>query len=215
MKSTAPGSYDTPCLPAGPSSATFASSDESFPISGNLKSRSAYDLAAPVKAGDRVLIHAGAGGVGHFAVQYARKKGAHVIATGRADNHDFMKSMGAHECVDYTTTDFATAVKDCDIVFDTLGGEAHNRSMACLKPGGTLVWLHAAPIPKGPGRADIKVVNALVKGGRDAVERVGQLAADGTLKPHVSATFPLERAAEAFAMLETGRTRGKIVLTVR
>lgn len=175
----------------------------------------AIETGVPVKAGDRVLIHAGAGGVGHFAIQYARKKGAHVIATGRAENHDFIKSMGAHECVDYTTTDFATAVKDCDVVFDTLGGEAHNRSMACLKPGGTLVWLHAAPIPPGPGRADIKVVNALVKGGREVVERVGQLAAEGVLKPHVSATFPLERAAEAFAMLETGRTRGKIVLTVR
>ena len=175
----------------------------------------AIETAAPVKAGDRVLIHAGAGGVGHFAIQYARKKGAHVIATGRAENHDFMKSMGAHECVDYTKTDFATAAKDCDIVFDTLGGEAHNRSMACLKPGGTLVWLHAAPIPQAPARPDIKVVNALVKGGRDVVERVGQLAADGTLKPHVSATFPLERVAEAYAMLETGRTRGKIVLTVR
>jgi NADPH:quinone reductase-like Zn-dependent oxidoreductase len=175
----------------------------------------AIETAAPVKAGDRVLIHAGAGGVGHFAIQYARKKGAHVIATARAENHDFVKSMGAHEAVDYTATDFAAAVKDCDIVFDTLGGEAHNRSMACLKPGGTLVWLHAAPIPAGPGRADIKVVNALVKGNREGTERIGQLAAEGVLKPHVSATFPLDRAAEAYAMLETGRTRGKIVLTVR
>jgi len=173
------------------------------------------ELAAQVKAGDRVLVQAGAGGVGHFAIQYARKKGAHVIATARAENHDFVKSMGAHEAVDYTATDFAEAVKDCDLVLDTLGGEAHLRAMKCLKPGGTLVWLNAAPIPEGAARSDIKVVHALVKAARPQMERVGQLASEGVLRPHVTATFPLDRAAEAYAMVGTGRTRGKVVLTVR
>lgn len=173
------------------------------------------ELAASVKAGDRVLVQAGAGGVGHYAIQYARKKGAHVIATARAENHDFVKSMGAHEAVDYTAVDFSEAVKDCDLVLDTLGGEAHIQAMKCLKPGGTLVWLNAAPIPETPPRADIKVVHALVKAARPQMERVGQLAADGTFRPHVTATFPLERAAEAYAMVGTGRTRGKVVLTVR
>lgn len=175
----------------------------------------ALETAAQVKAGDRVLIHAGAGGVGHFAIQYARKKGAHVIATARAENHDFVKSMGAQEAVDYTAVDFTEAVKDCDFVLETLGGEAHFKSMACLKPGGTLIWLNAAPLPERPPRADIKVVHAIVKTARPQMERAGQLAAESTLKPHVSATFPLERAAEAYAMVGTGRTRGKVVLTVR
>jgi len=175
----------------------------------------ALETTAPVKAGDRVLVHAGAGGVGHFAIQYARKKGAHVIATARAENHEFVKGLGAQEAIDYTAADFAAAVKDCDLVFDTLGGEAHWRSMACLKPGGTLVYLNAAPIPPGAARNDVKVVQAIVKGGRAAMERIGQLASEGVLKPHVSATFPLERAAEAYAMVETGRTRGKVVITVR
>ncbi len=175
----------------------------------------ALETTAPVKGGDRVLVHAGAGGVGHYAIQYARKKGAHVITTARAENHDFVKAMGAQEAIDYTAVDFAAAAKDCDVVLDTLGGEAHARSMACLKPGGTLVYLNAAPLPKGPMRGDIRVVNAPVKGGRAALERIGQLAVEGALKPHVSATFPLERAAEAYAMIATGRTRGKIVLTVR
>jgi NADPH:quinone reductase-like Zn-dependent oxidoreductase len=175
----------------------------------------AIETAAPVKAGDRILIHAGAGGVGHYAIQYARKKGAHVIVTARAENHDFVKALGAHEAVDYTAVDFAAAVKDCDLVFDTLGVEAHVKSMACLKPGGTLVWLNAAPLPETPPRPDIKVVHAIVKAARAQMERVGQLAAEGTLKPHVTATFPLERAAEAYGMVATGRTRGKIVLTVR
>jgi NADPH:quinone reductase-like Zn-dependent oxidoreductase len=175
----------------------------------------ALETAAPVKAGDRVLVHAGAGGVGHFAIQYARRKGAHVIATARAENHDFVKACGAQEAVDYTAVDFAEAAKECDVVLDTLGGEAHARSMACLKPGGALVYLNAAPLPQGAARGDIRVVNAPVKGGRAVMDRIGQLAADGTLRPHVAATFPLERAAEAYAMIETGRTRGKIVLTVR
>lgn len=175
----------------------------------------ALEFAAQIKSGDRALIHAGAGGVGHYAIQYARKKGAHVIATARADNHDFVKSMGAHEAVDYTAVDFAEAVKDCDFALDTLGGEAHFKSMACLKPGGMLVWLNAAPFPDKAARADIKVVHAIVKAARPQMERVGQLAAEGTLKPHVTATFPLERAAEAYAMVGTGRTRGKVVLTVR
>jgi len=175
----------------------------------------ALEFAVSVKAGDRVLLHAGAGGVGHFAIQYARKKGAHVIATARAENHEFVKSMGAQEAVDYTAVDFADAVKECDLVLDTLGGEAHFRSMACLKPGGTLVWLNAAPLPEKPARNDIKVVHAIVKAARPQMERVGQLAAEGTLRPHVTATFPLDRAAEAYAMVQTGRTRGKVVLTVR
>ena len=175
----------------------------------------ALETAAAVKSGDRVLIHAGAGGVGHYAIQYARKKGAHVIATARAENHDFVKAQGAHEAVDYTAVNFAEAVRDCDIVLDSLGGETHFRSMDCLKSGGTLVWINAAPLPQSPARADIQVVHAIVKAARPQMDRVGQLAAEGTLKPHVTATFPLERAVEAYAMVGTGRTRGKIVLTVR
>jgi NADPH:quinone reductase-like Zn-dependent oxidoreductase len=175
----------------------------------------ALETAASVKAGDRVLVHAGAGGVGHLAIQFARKKGAHVTTTARADNHEFVKICGAHEAIDYTRVDFATAVTDCDLVFDTLGGEAHLRSMACLKPDGALVYLNAAPIPQGAARPDIRVVHALVRADRAVMERVGQLAAEGVLKPHVSATFPLERAAEAYALVEAGHTRGKVVLTVR
>ncbi len=175
----------------------------------------AFEAAAPVRSGARVLVHAGAGGVGHLAVQYARKKGAHVIATARAENHDFVKSCGAHEAIDYSAGDFAAVVKDCDIVLESLGGETHARSMACLKPGGILVYLIAAPLPPGPARADITVVNATVRGGRAALERLVQLAADGTLKPHVSQTFPLERAAEAYALSQSGRARGKLVLTIR
>ncbi len=175
----------------------------------------ALETTAPVEAGARVLVHAGAGGVGHYAIQFARRKGAHVIATARAENHEFVKSLGAQEAIDYTAVDFTSAANDCDVVLDTLGGEVHARSMARLKAGGTLVYLNAAPLPAGAGRSDIRVVNAPVKAGRAAMERIGQLAADGVLKPHVSATFPLERAAEAYAMIQTGRTRGKIVLTVR
>lgn len=173
------------------------------------------ETAATVKAGDKVLIHAGAGGVGHLAIQYARKKGAHVIATARAENHDFVKANGAHEAIDYSTADFAALARECDIVFDTMGGETHIRSMACLKPGGTLSYLNAAPIPDTPKRADIKIVQAIVRGGRAPMERMAQLASEGVLKPAITATFPLERAAEAYAVSQSGRSRGKVIVAVR
>ncbi len=143
-------------------------------VSG-LSALAALETAAPVKPGMRVLVHAGAGGVGHLAIQYARKKGAHVIATARAENHVFVKSCGAHEAIDYSARDFADAAKDCDIVLDSIGGETHARSVACLKPGGTLVYLVAAPLPQSAARADITVVNAAVRPGRAALERMAQL----------------------------------------
>jgi NADPH:quinone reductase-like Zn-dependent oxidoreductase len=180
-----------------------------------LSALAALETTAPVKAGDRVLVHAGAGGVGHLALQYARKRGAHVIATARAENHDFVKACGAHEAFDHAAGDFATAIRDCDIVLDSLGGEVHQRSMACLRPGGTLVYLVAAPLPKAPPRPDINVLGAQVRGGRAALERLSALAVEGVLKPHVAATFPLERAGEAYAASQTGRSRGKLVLTMR
>jgi NADPH:quinone reductase-like Zn-dependent oxidoreductase len=175
----------------------------------------ALETSAAVKSGDRVLVHAGAGGVGHLAVQYARKRGAQVVATARAENHEFVKSLGAQAVIDYTREDFAAAARECDLVFDTLGGEVHLRSLMALKPGATLVYLNAAPIPAGAARADVKVVNAPVRGGRAAVERLAQAAVEGAMRAAITQTFPLERAAEAYALSQSGRTRGKLVLAMR
>ena len=168
--------------------------------------------AAPVQKGMRVLIHAGAGGVGHLAVQFCRWKGAHVIATTSAANADFVKAQGAHETIDYRTQDFAAAVRDCDVVFDTMGGEVYPRSLACLKPGGTLTYLNAAPIPKHFPRADIAARVATVPAETRHLDRLAEYWREGALKPHISARLPLAQAREAYGLSQSGRTRGKIVL---
>jgi NADPH:quinone reductase-like Zn-dependent oxidoreductase len=171
----------------------------------------ALEFTAPIGAGDRILIHAGAGGVGHLAIQYAKHKGAHVLTTARAVNHDFVRALGADEAIDYTTTDFVEAAPGCDVVFDTIGGEVHRRSFDALKPGGVLVYVIAAPLPEGPGRPDVTVLNAPVRGNRAGLERVVELVGEGTFKPAVEKTYALEEFAEAYARIETGHSRGKIV----
>jgi len=171
----------------------------------------ALETTAPIGSGDRILIHAGAGGVGHLAVQYAKHKGAQVLVTARAGNHDFVAALGADEAIDYTTTDFAEAAAECDVVFDTMGGEVHRRSFEALRPGGLLVYINAAPLPEAPGRPDVTVLNAQVRGDRAALERVVALVGEGTFRPVVEQTYALEDFAEAYARIETGHSRGKIV----
>jgi len=171
----------------------------------------ALETTAPVARGSRVLIHAGAGGVGHLAIQYAAHKGAHVVTTASAANHDFVRAQGAAEAIDYTTEDFVAAAGPCDLVFDTVGGEVHRRSLEALKPGGTLVYINAEPIPEDAARDDVTVVNAPVRGGRAGLGRIAELAAEGAFKPVVTERFALADYAQAYARIETGHTRGKIV----
>ena len=107
----------------------------------------AFEEAASIKRGDKVLIHGGAGGLGHLAVQYAKHRGAQVITTAGEANHDFVRKLGADQVIDYAACDFAEAVSGCDLVFDTIGGEVHKRSLAVVKPGGVLVYVTAQPNP--------------------------------------------------------------------
>jgi NADPH:quinone reductase-like Zn-dependent oxidoreductase len=162
-----------------------------------------------VKAGDRVLVHAGAGGVGAFAIQIAHLRGAEVWTTCSARNADFCRDLGAHRVIDYTREDFCAAGPIFDAVFDIVGGAVHRRSAEVLKPGGALAYLHAAP-PEPPRRSDIRVLPTEV---RATPERLAALLRAG-LKAHVGARFPLERAAEAYELSRSGHARGKIVLTL-
>ncbi|HUT48563.1 MAG TPA: NADP-dependent oxidoreductase [Alphaproteobacteria bacterium] len=171
----------------------------------------ALEETAPIGAGDRILIHAGAGGVGHLAIQYAKHKGAQVLTTARATNHDFVAALGADEAIDYTAADFTEAAAGCDVVFDTMGGDVHRRSFDALKPGGLLVYINAEPLPESPGRPDVTVLNAQVRGDRAGLERIVALVGEGTFKPAVEQTYALEDFAEAYARIETGHSRGKIV----
>lgn len=168
---------------------------------------------AGVTAGQRVLIHAAAGGVGHLAVQIAKARGAYVIGTASAAKHELLRELGADEVLDYRTADFEDSVSDVDVVIDAVGGDYGQRSLKVLKPGGHLVTL---PGPDGIP-ADTQGVHAawvLVEPDLGGLREIAALADRGLLKPLVDTVLPLAQAAKAHEIGELGRTTGKIVLTV-
>ncbi|WP_446034148.1 NADP-dependent oxidoreductase [Streptomyces olivaceus] len=172
---------------------------------------------ADLQPGQRVLIHAAAGGVGHVAVQIAKARGAHVIGTASAGKHAFLRSLGADEAVDYRETDFTEAVRDVDVVLDTIGGDTSLRSLRVLRPGGVVVSI----LPVGSdeffeeaGRLGVRAVRMLVDADRADMREIARLVEAGKLEPTIAKTFPLAEAAGAHALGETGRTTGKIVLVV-
>jgi len=167
---------------------------------------------AKLAGGQRVLVHAGAGGVGSVAIQMARGLGAEVFTTASPANRDYCKALGAEAVVDYNAQDFTTAIPPCDVILDTLGGEAHRRSMKMLKPGGVIVALAADPIPRGQRRNDVRVTLAQVRPTRERLLQIFQWATSGVLKPQVTHTFRPEEAAKAYAISESGHARGKMVL---
>lgn len=174
---------------------------------------------AGIGPGDRVLVHAAAGGVGHFAVQIAKARGAYVIGTASAPKHDVVRSLGADEMIDYRTDDF-TAIEPVDVVLDSLGGDTAARSLRVLKPGGQLVSIALRQLPDdlaahvaqaAPG---VRVRPMLVEADQEGMRTVGEMVDAGTLRPLVEAVFPLAEAAKGHALGDTGRVTGKVVLTV-
>jgi NADPH:quinone reductase-like Zn-dependent oxidoreductase len=173
---------------------------------------------ADVRPGQRVLVHAAAGGVGHLAVQIAKARGAHVIGTASAPKHDFLRSIGADEVVDYRTEDFVEAIEAVDVVLDPVSGDTRARSLDVLKPGGVLVSLLPGQDPEEgekAARLGVRVETLLVEADHAGMAEIARLAGDGRLRAHVQETFPLADAAKAHSLGETGRTTGKIVLVVR
>jgi NADPH:quinone reductase-like Zn-dependent oxidoreductase len=169
---------------------------------------------AQVGAGQRVLVHAGAGGVGSLAIQIGKHLGAEVLVTASAANREYCLGLGAARVIDYLREDFVAAAAPCDVVLDTLGGEIHLRSQHVLRSGGLLVALNAAPIPAGSRRADVRVVMAQVQPTRARLDRIFQWAAAGVLRPQVGRTFTFEDAPPAYAASEAGHARGKLVIAV-
>ncbi|GAA1931575.1 NADP-dependent oxidoreductase [Streptantibioticus ferralitis] len=175
---------------------------------------------AHVQAGQRVLITAAAGGVGHFAVQFARHLGAHVIATAGAGRHPWLIELGADEAIDYTTTRFEDATKEVDVVIDLVGDaydQTSTRSLNVLRPGGLLVAIPAGVSPElaqAAEAAGVRVTPFLVEPDGAALTTIAGLIDAGKVVVEVEETFPLEQAGAAHARGEAGRTRGKLVLTV-
>ncbi|MEV5330024.1 NADP-dependent oxidoreductase [Nonomuraea fastidiosa] len=175
---------------------------------------------AHVQEGQRVLIHAAAGGVGHFAVQFARHLGAHVIGTARAARHSWLKELGAEETIDYTTTRFEDVAEDVDVVIDLIGDgqdRTSTRSLRTLRRGGLLVAVPGGVSPElaeAAEEAGVRTSAYLVEPDGPALATIAGLIDAGHVRVEVEETFPLEQAAKAHERGETGRTRGKLVLTV-
>ncbi|HYH16641.1 MAG TPA: NADP-dependent oxidoreductase [Flavisolibacter sp.] len=172
---------------------------------------------ANLQRGQRVLIHAAAGGVGHFAIQVAKYLGAYVIGTASAANGDFIKSLGADEHIDYTRQNFEEAVQGVDVILDPIGGEVTQRSLEILNPGGVLIsivggvkdYLQSIITEKG-----VRASNYLVHSSGEDMEQLALLLEKGIIRSFVSHQFTFDQLTAAHEQVESSHTRGKVVVTM-
>ncbi|MGO4613282.1 NADP-dependent oxidoreductase [Nocardia sp. 2YAB30] len=167
----------------------------------------AWQALAAIGAGQRILVHAAAGGVGHLAVQMAKHRGAYVVGTARAANHEFLRGLGADELIDYTATDFGTAVRDLDIVLDLVGGEYGSRSARVLRPDGRLIDTQGSDAEDDPRYERFYVEPSGV-----SLREITTMVERGYLGVTIDQVLPLAEVAKAHEISESGRVRGKIVL---
>ncbi len=183
----------------------------SLPVAALTAWQALFD-AADLREGQKVLIHAAAGGVGCMAVQLARWKGALVYGTASPPNADFLMELGVEKVIDYRSQRFESMVSDLDVVLDGVGGETQDRSWPLLRPGGILV---AITNPISENLADkhrVRGVNVTVQPSRIQLEEISRLADEERLRPIVNTTFPLDQAFQAHELSQTQHVRGKIVL---
>jgi NADPH:quinone reductase-like Zn-dependent oxidoreductase len=169
---------------------------------------------AKLSTGQTVLIHGGSGGVGSFAIQIAKARGAKVIATASTANQDLLKQLGADVAIDYTKQKFEDVAKDVDIVLDSVGKDTLARSYGVVKKGGVIVSLVARPNQADLDKHGIRGAVLNVEPSADELAEIGKLIDQKKIKVVVSETFPLSEAAKAQEQVATGHTRGKVVLKV-
>jgi NADPH:quinone reductase-like Zn-dependent oxidoreductase len=167
-----------------------------------------------LKAGHSVLIHGGSGGVGHFAIQFAKAKGARVLTTVSTENLEFAKGLGADVVIDYKKQRFEDHAQNLDLVLDLIDGETRERSWKLLKRGGALVTTLTEPSQDKAAQVGVRALRYTVEANGSELSEMMQLVESGKLKPHVQKTFKLEQAADALDAVERGGSVGKIVLVV-
>jgi NADPH:quinone reductase-like Zn-dependent oxidoreductase len=172
-----------------------------------------FDVAK-IAPGQTVVVQGGSGGVGHFAVQFAKAHGAKVIATASARNTDYLREIGADEVIDYQSTQFEKVIKGADVVLDTVGGDTLRRSHGIVKRGGYLVSIVQDLDKAALEQQGIRGSLAVVRPDGAQLAQIARLIDAGKVKPHVSEILDLQSAAAAQDLSEKGRTRGKIVLRV-
>ena len=184
-----------------------------IPLVGLTAWQALFDHAG-LSAGQSILIHGAAGGVGSMAVQLARWAGAHVIGTASARNRDSLLELGANEVIDYTSTRFENVLHDVDIVLDTIGGDTMKRSWGVLKKGGLLVSIFSPPSQEQAKAHGVRAVFFIVEPDREELIQLGNLIDAGQLRSVIETVYPLSEARQAFEGALSGHTRGKIILQV-
>jgi len=168
-----------------------------------------------LKRGETILIQGGAGGVAGFAIQFAKSLGARVITTTSAANADYVRNLGADEVIDYNTQDFTKVVKNCDAVFETVGGDVAEKSFAVLRPGGRAAFIGSGmEVPK-PNRSDVTSLRPPVGRSRAAMEKIAEVVVSRAVRPPAIKLYGLPEAAEAHRLSESRHFRGKLVFQVR
>ena len=190
----------------------------SIPLTALTAYQSLFD-AGRLQSGQTVLIHAAAGGVGGFAVQLAKHRGATVIGTARSGNHDYLRELGADRVLDYSTQDFRQVIREwyplgIDLVFDCVGGEVLDQSVELLNPTGCLVTIVEPERAKTMKEQGLNIHFVFVAPNAQQLEELTKMVDQGQLHTHVARTFPLEEAVQAHEMIESHHVRGKLVLTM-
>ncbi len=184
------------------------------PVSALTAWRSLFDLGH-LQSGQRILIHGGSGGVGHFAVQLAKWKGAYVIATASTKNQELLRKLRADETIDYTSQKFGDVVHNVDIVLDTVGGETQERSWRVLKKGGALISLVQPPSDQKASQFGVRGMMCSVQPDGAQLSKIAELIDSAKLKPTIDRVLPLREARRAHELSQNGNIRGKIVLRVK
>lgn len=175
----------------------------------------ALDDHIGLTSGQKILIHGGAGGIGHVAIQYAKHLGAYVATTARQTDVDFVRGLGADEVIDYQKQNFESIIKDYDGVFDTVGGDTYTKSFQVLKKGGILVSMTEQPNKELIKQYDVEAIYQSSETNNKNLEKLAGLIDNSILKVHIDKEFPLVQTAEAFKHLETGHPRGKVVVKIK
>ncbi|MBI2594488.1 NADP-dependent oxidoreductase, partial [Candidatus Curtissbacteria bacterium] len=168
-----------------------------------------------LKSGQKILIHGGAGGIGHIAVQLAKALGAYVATTVGTRNLEFAKSLGADEAIDYKSEAFDEKLTDFDAVFDTVGGETTDKSFKVLKKGGIIVSMAGQPNEELAQKSGVSALGQNTDANPERLARLSKLVEDGKIKAYIDKVFSLEQAKEAFRHLEEGHPRGKVVFKIK
>ena len=184
-----------------------------IPTAGLAAWQALFDIAG-LEKGQSVLIHGAAGGVGTFAVQFAKWKGAHVIGTASGKNEQFLKSIGADEVIDYKNQRFEDVAGNLDVVLDTIGGDTFERSWGVLKPGGFLVSTVAGIPEEAPEKHGVRAKTLMTRSDGRELAQIAAIIDEKRIKPVVTTVLPLSEAQKAHEMSESHHTRGKIVLRV-